>query len=65
MSDSLINVHAKEIPLEDISKKITGFDEKKEEYKLRYYLYYHLKKKKKAIKGGIQIEHKSEIIKFD
>lgn len=56
---------AKEIPIEDIAKKITDFDDKKEEYKLRYYLYYHLKKKKKAIKGGIIVEHPSEIIKFD
>lgn len=63
--DTLINTSLQEIPLEDISKKITGYDEKKEEYKLRYYLYYHLKKKKKAIKGGIQVVHKQEIIKFD
>ncbi len=36
------------IPLESIKDKLPMYDEKKEEYRLRHYLYYHVIKKKKA-----------------
>jgi len=36
------------IPLEKIQDKLPNFEEKKEEYRLRHYLYYHVVKKKKA-----------------
>lgn len=36
------------IPLESIKDKLPMYEEKKEEYRLRHYLYYHVIKKKKA-----------------
>jgi hypothetical protein len=36
------------IPLEKIKDQLPQFDEKKETYKLRHYLYYHCIKKKSA-----------------
>jgi hypothetical protein len=36
------------IPLEKIQDKLPNFEEKKEEYRLRHYLYYHVIKKKKT-----------------
>lgn len=38
----------KVIPLEAIKDKLPMYEEKKEEYRLRHYLYYHVIKKKKA-----------------
>jgi len=41
----------KVIPLESIKDKLPMYEEKKEEYRLRHYLYYHVIKKKKANQG--------------
>lgn len=54
----------KEVPLEAIKDTLPDFDEKKELYKLRHYLHYHVVKKKKT-KQVIQIDNKPSVIKFD
>ena len=41
-------IEVKEIPLESIKHKLVDYDEKKEEYRLRHYLYYHVIRKKKV-----------------
>jgi hypothetical protein len=54
----------KEIPLDDIKDKLPEFDEKKELYKLRHYLHYHVNKKKKT-KEKFEINHTPHVVKFD
>jgi uncharacterized protein YccT (UPF0319 family) len=44
------------IPLEQIKDKLPHFDEKKEAYKLRHHLYYHVIKKK-------SVNEKFEVVK--
>jgi hypothetical protein len=54
----------KEIPLEAIKDKLPDFDEKKDLYKLRHYLHYHVVKKKKA-QQTIQFIREPLVVKFD
>jgi len=54
----------KEIPLEAIKDKLPDFEDKKDLYKLRHYLHYHLVKKKK-VQQTVQIDHTPFVVKFD
>lgn len=54
----------KEIPLESIKHKLVDYEEKKEEYRLRHYLYYHVIRKKK-ITNGIKVSKEPENVEFD
>ena len=58
------NKPAIEIGLEVIKDKLPDFETKKEEYKLRHYLAYHVVKKK-ATKKKFEIEHGPLKISFD
>jgi hypothetical protein len=53
----------KEIPLESIKHKLVDYEEKKEEYRLRHYLYYHVIRKKK-VNQGIKVSKEPEQIDF-
>jgi hypothetical protein len=55
---------SKEIPLETLKDKLPEFEEKKELYKLRHYLHYHVVKKKKA-QQTIQVIKEPYLVKFD
>jgi hypothetical protein len=52
------------IPLEHIQDKLPDFEVKKEEYKLRHYLAYHVVKKKNTKRKFI-VEHGNLKISFD
>jgi hypothetical protein len=52
------------IPLESIKHKLVDYEEKKEEYKLRHYLYYHVIRKKK-VNTGIKITKDNDNVTFD
>jgi hypothetical protein len=54
----------KVIPLESIKDKLVDYEEKKEEYKLRHYLYYHVIRKKK-VNSGIKISKDGENVTFN
>lgn len=54
----------KKIQLESIKDQLPDFEEKKELYKLRHYLHYHVVKKKKS-KETFEISHKPTKISFD
>lgn len=54
----------KVIPLESIKDKLPNYEEKKEEYRLRHYLYYHVIRKKK-LSQGLQYDDKKVTVKFD
>jgi hypothetical protein len=54
----------KEIPLEEIKNTLPEFEQKKDLYKLRHYLHYHVVKKKKA-QQTIQFIREPIIVKFD
>jgi hypothetical protein len=54
----------KEIPLEAIKDTLPNFEDKKDLYKLRHYLHYHLVKKKK-VRQTIEFNHTPFIVKFD
>jgi hypothetical protein len=54
----------KEIPLDTLKDKLPDFEEKKELYKLRHYLHYHLVKKKKS-KETFEVSHTPHVVKFD
>jgi hypothetical protein len=54
----------KQIPLEKIKDTLPEFEEKKEMYKLRHYLAYHVVKKRK-VKQTFVINKDPIIIKFD
>lgn len=54
----------KEIPLDAIKDKLPDYEEKKELYKLRHYLHYHLVKKKK-VKQTIAVDRTPSVVKFD
>jgi len=54
----------KVIPLESIKDKLPNFEEKKEEYRLRHHLYYHVIRKKK-LSQGLQYDDKKVTVKFD
>ena len=47
-----------------IQDKLPEFEEKKDLYKLRHYLHYHVVKKKKA-KQTMEISHVPFVVKFD
>jgi len=55
--------NVKEIPLESIKHKLVDYEEKKEEYRLRHYLYYHVIRKKK-VNQGIKISKEAESVEF-
>jgi hypothetical protein len=46
-----VKTTGKEISLESIKHKLIDYEEKKEEYRLRHYLYYHVIRKKKVSQG--------------
>lgn len=53
------------VELEKIKDKLPEFEKKKEEYKLRHYLAYHVIKKK-SIKKTFQIERNGDLnVSFD
>lgn len=54
----------KEISLDKIKDTLPDFEEKKEMYKLRHYLAYHVVKKKK-VKQTFEVKKDPIIIKFD
>jgi hypothetical protein len=56
--------NTKEVPLEAIKDKLPEFENKKDLYKLRHYLHYHVVKKKKA-KQTVQFDHTPFVVKFD
>ena len=54
----------KEIPLDAIKDTLPNFEDKKDLYKLRHYLHYHLVKKKK-VKQTIEVDRTPLVVKFD
>ena len=64
MEEKKKETEEKIIPLESIKDKLVDYEEKKEEYKLRHYLYYHVIRKKK-VNQGIQITKDAENVVFD
>lgn len=54
----------KEIPLEAIKDTLPDYEDKKDLYKLRHYLHYHLVKKKK-VKQTMEVSHTPYVVKFD
>ena len=52
------------IPLEAVKDKLPEFDAKKEEYRLRHYLAYHVVKKRSQ-KKEFKVEHEPVKISFD
>jgi hypothetical protein len=54
----------KQIPLEAIKDSLPNYEDKKDLYKLRHYLHYHLVKKKKA-QQTIEFNHTPFVVKFD
>jgi len=52
------------IPLDSVKDKLQDYEKKKEEYRLRHYLHYHLVKKKNT-KKTFQIEHGDLKVSFD
>lgn len=54
----------KEIPLEAIKDKLPDYENKKDLYKLRHYLHYHLVKKKK-VQQTIEVDRTPFVVKFD
>jgi hypothetical protein len=52
------------VPLDKIADKLPDYEEKKEIYKLRHYLMYHVVRKKK-VKKGITIVNGSSTVSFD
>jgi hypothetical protein len=53
-----------EISLEEVKSKLPEFDAKKEEYRLRHYLAYHVVKKRSQ-KKEFKVEHEPVKISFD
>jgi hypothetical protein len=64
MEDAPKKTEVKEIPLESIKHKLVDYEEKKEEYRLRHYLYYHVIRKKK-VNTGIRITKEAESVDFN
>lgn len=54
----------KEIALDKIKDTLPDYEEKKEMYKLRHYLAYHVVKKRK-VKQTFEISKEPFIVKFD
>jgi hypothetical protein len=54
----------KEIPLDALKDKLPQFDAKKEEYRLRHYLAYHVVKKSSK-QRDFKVEHEPVKISFD